>query len=52
MLPVSATIVSVQFWPPIREERLRLPEEVKDSLDSYSKGFETLKVKHDHMGSS
>lgn len=36
-------ILSAQFWPSFREEKLELPEALQKSLDLYTKHFETLK---------
>ncbi|CAG0895375.1 unnamed protein product [Darwinula stevensoni] len=41
--PVESMIVSDQFWPTIREEKLELPASVKEHLDIYTKAFEMLK---------
>ncbi len=41
--PVNAVIISVQFWPQLREENLQLPEEVAKSLEVYTKAFEAMK---------
>uniref|UniRef100_T1IXP7 Anaphase-promoting complex subunit 2 n=1 Tax=Strigamia maritima TaxID=126957 RepID=T1IXP7_STRMM len=40
---VNGIIVSAQFWPTFREEKLALPDHIKASLDSYTKAFETHK---------
>lgn len=36
-------ILSAQFWPSLREERLELPQKIQSALDAYTKAFETLK---------
>ncbi|KAK7008348.1 Anaphase-promoting complex subunit 2 [Halocaridina rubra] len=41
--PVSAMILSAQFWPSFKEERLLLPEEVTKELDTYTEAFQDLK---------
>ncbi|XP_014681229.1 PREDICTED: anaphase-promoting complex subunit 2-like isoform X2 [Priapulus caudatus] len=42
-IPVNAMILSAQFWPTFREDKLELPAGIKSSLDAYTKNFETLK---------
>lgn len=41
--PVSCMILSAQFWPSFKEERLKLPEEVTRELDTYTEAFQELK---------
>lgn len=41
--PVSCMILSAQFWPSFKEERLQLPEEVTKELDTYTEAFQDLK---------
>ncbi|GAB6023392.1 Anaphase-promoting complex subunit 2 [Chamberlinius hualienensis] len=41
--PISSLILSAQFWPPLREERLELHPKVKSAFEQYTKAFETLK---------
>lgn len=41
-----AVILSSEFWPPLKEEKLELPEQVKEAMDAYSKKYEKLKVAH------
>ncbi|KAG7175880.1 Anaphase-promoting complex subunit 2-like [Homarus americanus] len=41
--PVSCMILSAQFWPSFKEERLQLPEEVMKELDTYTEAFQDLK---------
>lgn len=36
-------ILSAQFWPSFKEERLKLPEEVTRELDTYTEAFQELK---------
>jgi len=43
VFPVNALILSAQFWPQFKAESLQLPQEVTDSLDVYTKAFQTLK---------
>lgn len=41
--PMSAVIVSAQFWPAFKEEKLELHPSLLEQLDTYTKAFETLK---------
>ncbi|XP_064089361.1 anaphase-promoting complex subunit 2-like [Macrobrachium nipponense] len=41
--PVSSMILSAQFWPSFKEERLHLPEEVTKELETYTEAFQDLK---------
>lgn len=41
--PVSALILSAQFWPAFKDETLELPEIIKEQFQYYTNGFETLK---------
>ncbi|KAL8594757.1 hypothetical protein ACOMHN_047475 [Nucella lapillus] len=40
---VSAIILSAQFWPSFREEKITLPQQLQSSLDAYTQQYETLK---------
>lgn len=40
-----AVILSSEFWPPLKEEKLELPEQVKEAMEAYSKKYEKLKVR-------
>ena len=42
-------IISDQFWPQLKDEELNVPEEVKDHLKVYTKGYEALKVNYNHQ---
>lgn len=42
--PVNSLILSAQFWPQFKAENLQLPQEVADSLEVYTKAFQTHKV--------
>ena len=42
-LPVSGLVLSAQFWPTFREEKLVLPQHMQEGLDEYTKGFQALK---------
>ncbi|KAH0615642.1 hypothetical protein JD844_005103, partial [Phrynosoma platyrhinos] len=41
---LTATILSSEFWPPLKEEKLELPEEIKEAMEAYSKKYEKLKA--------
>lgn len=41
--PVSAMIVSAQFWPPFKDEKLELHRKVMAQMALYTNGFEALK---------
>lgn len=41
--PVNCMILSAQFWPTFKEERLQLPEQVTKQLDIYTEAFQDLK---------
>lgn len=41
-----AVILSSEFWPPLKEEKLELPDQVKEAMDAYSKKYEKLKVRY------
>lgn len=36
-------VLSAQFWPAFREEKIKLPEVMQKSLEEYTKKFEALK---------
>ncbi|XP_041369273.1 anaphase-promoting complex subunit 2-like isoform X2 [Gigantopelta aegis] len=42
-IDVNAMILSAQFWPAFREEKITLPEEMQHSLECFTKRFEALK---------
>lgn len=42
-VPLSAMIVSTQFWPAFKEEKLELYHTVREQMEEYTKAFETLK---------
>ena len=42
-IDVNAMILSAQFWPAFREEKVCLPDVLQNSLDQYTKIYETLK---------
>ncbi|KAG9146919.1 hypothetical protein Leryth_021563 [Lithospermum erythrorhizon] len=41
---VNATIISSNFWPPIQDESVNLPENVDQLLSDYSKRFHEIKT--------
>ncbi|KAF2885750.1 hypothetical protein ILUMI_20423 [Ignelater luminosus] len=41
--PMSAMIVSAQFWPPFKDEKLELHSKVLAQMEAYTTAFETLK---------
>ncbi|VEN58346.1 unnamed protein product [Callosobruchus maculatus] len=42
-IPLNAMIVSAQFWPPFKEEKLELHTKVSEQMKKYTDAFETLK---------
>ena len=40
---MEAMVLSAQFWPSFREEKLALPEEMQKLLEKYTKQFEAQK---------
>lgn len=43
-VPLSAMILSSEFWPQLKEEKLELPAAVSKSMETYTHRFEKLKV--------
>lgn len=41
---VYAVILSSEFWPPFKDEKLEVPEDIREALDVYCKKYEKLKV--------
>ena len=41
--PINGLILSAQFWPQFKSETLKLPKEIQDGLDCYTKAFEAMK---------
>ncbi|XP_040298045.1 anaphase-promoting complex subunit 2 [Bufo bufo] len=39
-----AVILSSEFWPALKEEKLELPEQIKETMDMYTKRYEKLKA--------
>ncbi|EFA00073.1 anaphase-promoting complex subunit 2 [Tribolium castaneum] len=42
-IPMSAMILSAQFWPAFKDEKLELHEKLVKQMESYTGAFETLK---------
>ncbi|KAL3276147.1 hypothetical protein HHI36_020866 [Cryptolaemus montrouzieri] len=42
-IPISSLIVSAQFWPPFKEEKLELHPKLVEQMKSYTTAFEALK---------
>ncbi|XP_061183897.1 anaphase-promoting complex subunit 2-like [Saccostrea echinata] len=42
-IEVNSMVLSAQFWPAFREEKIKLPEVMQKSLEEYTKKFEALK---------
>lgn len=42
-IEVNAMVLSAQFWPAFREEKIKLPDVMQKLLEEYTKKFETLK---------
>lgn len=41
---LTTTILSTNFWPPIQEEALKIPESVEQMLNDYAKRFTEIKT--------
>lgn len=42
---LSAIILSSEFWPPLKEEKLELPPVVSQAMEAYTHRYEKLKVR-------
>ncbi|GFR57765.1 anaphase-promoting complex subunit 2 [Elysia marginata] len=42
-LEMNAMILSAQFWPAFRDEKIKLPAELQEHLDKYTRSFEQQK---------
>lgn len=42
-IPMSAMILSAQFWPPFKDEKLELHTKLVKQIENYTNAFETLK---------
>ncbi|XP_033643493.1 anaphase-promoting complex subunit 2-like isoform X2 [Asterias rubens] len=38
-----AMILSAQFWPNLKEEKLKIPEEIETAMEEYTKSYQVLK---------
>lgn len=43
-LSLSSIILSSEFWPPLKEEKLELPPLVLQAMEAYTHRYEKLKV--------
>lgn len=43
-LALSAMILSSEFWPPLKDERMELPAVVTQAMETYTHRYEKLKV--------
>lgn len=43
-LPLSSLILSSEFWPTLKDEKLELPLPVLQAMDAYTQRYEKLKV--------
>lgn len=41
---VYAVILSSEFWPPFKDEKLEVPEDIREALEAYCRKYEKLKV--------
>ncbi|XP_032994000.1 anaphase-promoting complex subunit 2 [Lacerta agilis] len=41
---LAAAIISSEFWPPLKEEKLELPAEICATMDEYARKYEKLKA--------
>nr|XP_054356609.1 anaphase-promoting complex subunit 2 isoform X3 [Pongo pygmaeus] len=41
---VYAVILSSEFWPPFKDEKLEVPEDIRAALEAYCKKYEQLKA--------
>lgn len=44
LLSLSSIILSSEFWPPLKEEKLELPPLVIQAMEAYTHRYEKLKV--------
>lgn len=49
-LPLSSLILSSEFWPTLKDEKLELPPLVVQAMEAYTRRYEKLKVR-DAVGS-
>lgn len=43
---LSAIILSSEFWPQLKEEKMEMPAVVRRATDDYTRRYEKLKVTH------
>lgn len=43
-LPLSSMILSSEFWPQLKEEKMELPAVISKAMEDYTHRFEKLKV--------
>lgn len=48
-LSLSAIILSSEFWPPLKEEKLELPPLICQAMEAYTHRYEKLKVEWSHL---
>ncbi|XP_036756656.2 anaphase-promoting complex subunit 2 isoform X2 [Manis pentadactyla] len=41
---VYAVILSSEFWPPFKDEKLEVPEDIREALEAYCRKYEKLKA--------
>lgn len=41
---MNAMILSAQYWPTFREEKIELPDKMKLALEKYTKAYEITKA--------
>ncbi|XP_072840665.2 anaphase-promoting complex subunit 2 [Pogona vitticeps] len=41
---LMAIILSSEFWPPLKEEKLELPDPIREAMEAYAKKYEKLKA--------
>ena len=42
--PITATIISAQFWPTLKEEKFELPQQLKAAFMKYKSSYEAVKL--------
>lgn len=42
-IPLASMILSAQFWPPFKDEKLQLHDRLVSQMEKYTSAFETLK---------
>ncbi|MFT7817668.1 anaphase-promoting complex subunit 2 [Arapaima gigas] len=49
-LPLSAMILSSEFWPTLKEEKMELPPLVSKAMEAYTRRYEKLKARMGKLG--